>query len=52
MRLHENNALFRDAILATAQQMNIQPEFIEKDYWLTYAGQTHLKLTIKKLITI
>ena len=37
MRLHENNSLFRDAILATAQQMNIQPEFIEKDYWLTYA---------------
>jgi hypothetical protein len=37
MRLHENNALFRDAILVTAQQMNIQPEFIEKDYWLTYA---------------
>jgi len=21
----------------TAQQMNIQPEFIEKDYWLTFA---------------
>ena len=37
MRLHENNSLFRDAILATAQQMNIQPEFIEKDYWLTYS---------------
>ena len=37
MRLHENNSLFRDAILATAQRLNIQPEFIEKDYWLTYA---------------
>ena len=37
MKLHENKVLFRDAILRTAQQMNIQPEFIEKDYWLTYA---------------
>lgn len=37
MRLHKNNSLFRDAILATAQRLNIQPEFIEKDYWLTYA---------------
>lgn len=37
MNLHENKALFIDAILTTAQQMNIQPEFIEKDYWLTYA---------------
>lgn len=37
MKLHENKSLFRDAILRTAQQMNIQPEFIEKDYWITYA---------------
>jgi hypothetical protein len=37
MRLHENKLQFRDAILVTAQRMNIQPEFIEKDYWLTYS---------------
>lgn len=36
MKLHENKSLFRDAILTTAQQMKIQPEFIEKDYWLCY----------------
>ncbi|WP_294961189.1 nucleotidyl transferase AbiEii/AbiGii toxin family protein [uncultured Flavobacterium sp.] len=37
MNLHLNKNLFRDAIRITAQQMNIQPEFIEKDYWVTYA---------------
>jgi len=37
MRLHKNKVQFRDAIQVTAQRMNIQPEFIEKDYWLTYA---------------
>ena len=29
--------MFRGAIRATAQQMNIPPEFVEKDYWVTYA---------------
>ncbi len=37
MRLHQNIQLFRDAVRITAQQMNIPPEFIEKDYWVTYA---------------
>ena len=37
MRLHENTSLFRDAVRFTAQQMNIRPEYIEKDYWVTYA---------------
>ena len=37
MKLHHNNPLFRDAIRVTAQQMNIPPEFVEKDYWVTYA---------------
>ena len=37
MNLHLNKNLFRDAIRITAQQMNIQPEFVEKDYWVTYA---------------
>ena len=37
MRLHQNIQLFRDAVRITAQQMNIPPEFVEKDYWVTYA---------------
>lgn len=37
MKLHENIKLFQDAVSVTAQQMNIPPEFVEKDYWLTYA---------------
>lgn len=37
MKLHHNNPLFRDAIRVTAQEMNIPPEFVEKDYWVTYA---------------
>jgi len=37
MKLHENKTLYKEAILFTAQQMNLPPEFIEKDYWVTYA---------------
>jgi len=37
MKLHQNTKLFQDAIRATAQQMTIPPEFVEKDYWVTYA---------------
>lgn len=37
MKLHQNIPLFRDAVRITAQQMNIPPEFVEKDYWVTYA---------------
>lgn len=36
MRLHQNAKLFSDAIRATAQQMNILPSYVEKDYWITY----------------
>jgi len=36
MKLHQNIQLFRDAVRITAQQMNIPPEFVEKDYWVTY----------------
>ncbi len=40
MKLHNNEKLFRDAIRFTAQQMNnLQPEYVEKDYWVTYALQ-------------
>jgi hypothetical protein len=37
MKLHQNKLLFRDAMRVTAQQMNIPPEFVEKDYWITFA---------------
>ncbi|MCF8304802.1 MAG: nucleotidyl transferase AbiEii/AbiGii toxin family protein [Ignavibacteriales bacterium] len=40
MKLHQNIKLFQDAVRITAQQMNIPPEFIEKDYWVTYALHT------------
>jgi hypothetical protein len=40
MKLHFNTDLFREAIRFTAQQMNIQPEYIEKDYWVTKALHT------------
>ncbi|WP_236981082.1 nucleotidyl transferase AbiEii/AbiGii toxin family protein [Membranihabitans maritimus] len=36
MKLHENISLYRDAIRFTAQQMNLKPEYVEKDYWVTY----------------
>ncbi len=37
MKLHENKALYTDAIRFTAQQKNLPPEYVEKDYWVTYA---------------
>lgn len=37
MNLHKNISLYRDAIRFTAQQMKLQPEYVEKDYWVTYA---------------
>ena len=37
MKLHQKIQLFRDAVRVTAQQMKIPPEFVEKDYWVTYA---------------
>lgn len=37
MKLHQNRTIFQDAIKFTAQQMNIPPAFVEKDYWVTYA---------------
>lgn len=37
MKLHENKTLFRDAIRFTAQKMELKPEYVEKDYWVTYA---------------
>jgi hypothetical protein len=37
MKLHQNAKLFSDAVRVTAQKLNIPPEFVEKDYWVTYA---------------
>jgi hypothetical protein len=48
MKLHQNIALFRDAVRVTAQQMNIPPEFVEKDYWVTYALFTIFNNEISK----
>ncbi len=48
MKLHKNISLYKDAIRFTAQQMNLKPEYIEKDYWLTYALFTIFKNEIGK----
>ena len=40
MNLHANINLFKDAVLFTANQMQIEPIYIEKDYWVTYALHT------------
>jgi hypothetical protein len=37
MNLHNDKSIFKDAITITAQQMNIQEIYVEKDYWVTYA---------------
>jgi predicted nucleotidyltransferase component of viral defense system len=37
MTLHENKDLFRQSILATAQQLQIAEVYVEKDYWVTAA---------------
>lgn len=40
MKLHEDKSIFKDAVAITAQQMNIQAIYVEKDYWVTYALHT------------
>ena len=40
MNLHTNNQLFQDAVIATAQQLNIPEIYVEKDYWVTVALHT------------
>lgn len=37
MKLHENISIYSEAVRFTSQQMNLKPEYIEKDYWVTYA---------------
>lgn len=40
MKLHLNNKLFKEAIVAGAQNIGIPTIYIEKDYWVTYALYT------------
>lgn len=40
MKLHTNKELFSDAVKITAQEMQLPPIYIEKDYWVTYALYT------------
>ncbi len=37
MRLHQNTDLFKDAVAFTAQEMNLPPIYVEKDYWVSFA---------------
>ena len=37
MKLHKNQQLFQDAVIATSQKFNIPEIYIEKDYWVTLA---------------
>jgi hypothetical protein len=37
MKLHENKILFRQAVQFTADKMKIPANYVEKDYWVTYA---------------
>ncbi len=39
MKLHENQTLFAQLLNFAANTLNIRPEFIEKDYWITRALQ-------------
>lgn len=48
MKLHENISLYTDAIRFTAQQMNLPPEYVEKDYWVTFALHNIFKNEIGK----
>jgi predicted nucleotidyltransferase component of viral defense system len=40
MTLHENKALFQDAVSATAQFKGLRDIYVEKDYWVTLALHT------------
>lgn len=39
MKLHENEILFRQAILVTSQKINLPEVYVEKDYWVTLVLQ-------------
>ncbi len=48
MNLHKNKKLFRDAIVATSQRLNIPEIYVEKDYWVTVALHTIFHSDISK----
>lgn len=39
MKLHENQTLLKQLLIFSANELTIKPEFIEKDYWITYVLQ-------------
>lgn len=47
MRLHQNEELFRQAIISTSQKIGIAEIYIEKDYWVCYALYLIYKSTIR-----
>lgn len=47
MKLHENITLFRQSIDFTAQQMEILPIYVEKDYWVTLVLHTLYHSAVK-----
>ena len=48
MKLHTNNELFKDAVIATAQKQEIKEIFVEKDYWVTLILKTVFENEIGK----
>jgi len=48
MNLHEDKNLFRQAVSATAQKMNLPEIYIEKDYWVCVALQAIFSAPIGK----
>lgn len=37
MNLHTNRGLFKQAIVITAQKIQLPEIYVEKDYWVTFA---------------
>ncbi|MCB0481907.1 MAG: nucleotidyl transferase AbiEii/AbiGii toxin family protein [Flavobacteriales bacterium] len=50
MKLHQNETLFREAIIVAAQRLNIKEIFIEKDYWVTLVLYTLFKSELSNFI--
>lgn len=48
MKLHENISLYTDAIRFTVQHKNLPPEYVEKDYWVTFVLYNIFKNEIGK----
>ena len=40
MLLHEDKDALEEAIRATAKSLSLPIEYVEKDYWVTYALKT------------